>query len=129
MTKINNITFVSKSELGEFSPYTYGEIGELIINYLVGKGGEDIAGIVEVNDCEELWDVDTLVNFKEEFEHGDITTKDLSIGYIGFGTITVNGLTFPAVIEQNASPAIVYINDRTRRIISEVFKNIAKEIV
>ncbi len=119
------ISYINGKQAKDYGPKNYEGFGDLILSYLNVKRSESdetLAGIIEVNDCEELWNAKEL-NFVEDFATSNATIKDFSIGYLGFGTFKVKGITFKCVIEQNASPLIVYTNMRNINVLKSILGN------
>ena len=70
----------------------------------------DLILIVDIDDQDELWELDG-----ENFEYhmladlGDnITVGNMSYGAVELGVLSIDGITFPVITEQNASPIGVH---------------------
>lgn len=128
MQKLEVITL---EEIGEINPSKY-EIFGIMSSYLntieestyAPIREENMVGIVNINDAEELWDLDdTDFEFKEEFADRNFMDSgiNLAIGYMGFGKLRhKSGLEFKAILEQNTSPKIIYVSERTIRILRSI---------
>lgn len=120
-------------EVEEVFVFSYGEHYENIKQYLEVQNDEliGILGIlydgINDNDDEILGYNDnsdelsylepSLFSITDEVSDAEI--EHFSIGYLGYGTLTLNGIAYKIVMEQNASPMIVYMN---RQVFNELKK-------
>lgn len=129
----NRLVFTIHSQMGEFNPSTYGGYGRIIYGYLSINDEQNLIGIKEHNNTTE----DELINviFDKELVQKDFSVKaDTSssnldndmidqISELVFGSITINGLKFRCVVETNLYSSIIYISDRTRRVLLSTFSS------
>lgn len=94
-----------------FNPCTISGYGELILSYLKIEEEGDLLGIIDINDREELWTLEDGM-FESILMTDKAKTEKMSIGSLDFGKLSIGGKKLLAVIEQNASPMIIYINKK-----------------